>query len=107
MFVHFDRAIEQTGDFTMADGVLKMGTLYISHEVMQHEKWMYDKAITASMAQLSKYMGLDGLLKPSLVRKGDYSLTILDLRVTPTIVTFIGVPGRTRSPIIQELYVKA
>lgn len=106
MFVHFDRAIDPIGDFTMADGVLKMGTLYISHEVLQHEKWMADKAISASITQLSKYMGLDGLLKPSLVRKGDYSLTILDLRVTPTIVTFIGIPSRTRAPIIQELYVK-
>lgn len=89
----------------MADEIFKMGTLFIAKEVLQYEKWMVDLAISAAMSQLAKYKGQDGFLQPSIVRKGDFSLILGPARISPTVVTFIGVPGRARSPIIQELFV--
>lgn len=89
----------------MNDSVLKVGTLYISREVLQHDKWMVDAAITSAMSQLNKYMGLDGYLKSSPVRRGDFSLTIADHKVSPVVVTFIGIPGKARAPIVQEMFV--
>ena len=88
----------------MTEPVLTVGTLYISREVLQYEKWMVDQVISGAMSMLSKYMGLDGFLKPSVGRKGDFSLTICDLKVSPVVVVFIGVPGRSRASIVQELF---
>ena len=89
----------------MEEEVVTIGTLYIAKEVLQHEKWMQDQAISAANSQLTKYFGLDGFLKPSKVRLGDYSLVMADYNVKPVVVNFIGVPGRARASIVQELFV--
>lgn len=89
----------------MAQELIRMGTLFIAKEVLQEEKWLIDQAISAAMAQMTKYKPLHGFLKPSGIRKGDFSLILADYKLTPAIATFIGIPGRTRSPIIEELYV--
>jgi len=91
----------------MVEPFEKLGTLYIAHETMMFEKWMIDQAVSAALTQLKKYKGFDGFLKPSRVRSGDFSLTLARFRVEPFIVTFIGIPGRSKSPIIQELYIKS
>jgi len=91
----------------MDEQILTLGTLYIAKEVLQFEPWLQEQAISAAMTQLKKYMGLDGFLRPSKVRKGDFSLVIADFKVTPIVVNFIGVPGRNRTSIMQELYVKS
>lgn len=90
----------------MDEQVLTIGTLYIAKEVLQNEKWMLDQVITASMLQMRKYLGLDGFLRPSKVRTGDFSLVIADYKVSPIVVNFIGIPGRSRTAIVQELFVK-
>jgi len=89
----------------MADEIFRMGTLWIAKEVLQQEKWMVDAVISASMSQMSKYKPLHGFLKPAQPRSGDFSLMLCDYKLTPAIATFIGIPGRSRSPIIEELYV--
>lgn len=89
----------------MAQQPFKIGTLYISHEVLQHEKWLTDQVISAAMSQLSKYKGQDGFLKPSTVRKGDYSLLLSEGRLSPTVAIWIGIPGKARAAIVQELFV--
>lgn len=91
----------------MAEEILKLGTLYIAHEVLQHEKWIVDQAINASKSQLNKYKGLSGFLKPSPIRTGDFSLVLADYKLDPIVATFIGIPGRQRAAIVQELYVKS
>jgi hypothetical protein len=90
----------------MAEQPPPRGTLYIAKEVLQFDKWMQDQVISAAMQQMNKYKYFDGFLKPSTVRHGDFSLLLADARLIPIIATFIGIPGRSRSPIIQELYVK-
>lgn len=90
----------------MPNEVLTIGTLFVAHECLQHDKWMLDQAISAALLQLNKYKGLDGFLLPSRVRKGDYSLLMAHYSPTPIVVTFLGIPGRAKAPIIQELYVK-
>lgn len=89
----------------MADEMFKMGTLFISKEVLQLENWLQVQVITAAMSQLSKYKGQDGYLRPSPIRTGDFSLLLSRERITPVIATFIGIPGRQKNPIIQELFV--
>lgn len=83
----------------------KLGTLFVSQEVLQLDKWIIDQAISAAMTQLRKYERLHGFLKPSPVRKGDFSLVLGDYKVSPIVATFIGIPGRAKAPIIQELFV--
>ena len=82
-----------------------LGTLFIAKEVLQYEKWIQDQAILAAMQLIKKYKYLDGLLKPSLVRQGDFSLILADLKVSPVVACFIGIPGRAKAPIIEELFV--
>ncbi len=89
----------------MADEILKVGTLFISQNVLHLEKWMQDQVISAAITQLTKYKGLDGYLKTSPVRLGDFSLLLTTQKIRPTIATFIGIPGRLRSPIIEELFI--
>lgn len=89
----------------MAGEEFKVGTLFISHEVLQHEKWLIDAAITAAQVQMRKYKGLHGFLKPSPIRKGDFSLILASYKMSPAVATWIGIPGRTKPPIIQELFV--
>lgn len=91
----------------MAEKPPPRGTLYISREVLQYDKWMQNQTITAAMQQMNKYKYLDGFLKPSVVRHGDFSLVLADTKLIPIIATFIGIPGIARSPIIQEIYVKS
>ena len=83
----------------------KVGTLFISQEVLQHEKWLVDAAIAAAQVQMRKYKGLDGFLKPSHARVGDFSLILAAHEIAPKVATWIGIPGRTKPPIIQELFV--
>lgn len=89
----------------MSDLPPPTGTLYIAKEVLQFDKWIYDQAIAAAMIQINKYKPFDGFLKPAPVRQGDFSLIIADAKLTPLIATFIGIPGRTKAPIVQEMYV--
>lgn len=89
----------------MADVVFKMGTLWISKEVLQVEKWMSDAAISAAMRQLSKYKPLHGFLSTAPPRSGDFSLILCDYKLSPAVATFIGIPGRARAPIVEELFV--
>lgn len=89
----------------MAIEPTRMGTLWISKEVLQKEKWLIDQAISASMIQMKKYKGLHGFLKPSVIRLGDFSLVLCDYKLTPAVATFIGIPGRSRAPIVQELFI--
>lgn len=84
-----------------------LGTLYISNEVLMHDKWIVDQAISAAMSVVKKYKYLDAMLKPSKVRKGDFSLILADLKMSPTVAAFIGIPGRAKAPIIQELFVSS
>ena len=89
----------------MAEIPPKVGTLYIAHEVLQYEKWIADQAIHAAKLLMNKYKWLDGFLKPSPVRQGDFSLILADFKLQPVIASFIGIPGRGKSPIIEELFV--
>ncbi len=82
-----------------------LGTLYIAKEVFQFEKWLSDQAIAAANIQMKKYKVLDGFLKPSPVRQGDFSLVMAIHKVDPVVAAFIGIPGRAKAPIIQELFV--
>ena len=81
------------------------GTLFISKSVMQFDKWLTDQAIAAAEIQMKKYELLDGFLQPSPVRQGDFSLIQAVHKVDPVIASFIGIPGRQKAPIIQELFV--
>jgi len=90
----------------MSNEELKVGTLFVSNEVLQQEDWLVKQAISAAIPLLNKYKGLDGLLKPSRIRKGDFSLVIAELKAEPIIVNFIGIPGKAKAPIVQELFVK-
>lgn len=89
----------------MASEEFKVGTLFISQEVLQHEKWLIDVAIQAAQVQMRKYKGLHGFLKPSPVRVGDFSLILATYKISPAVATWIGIPGRAKAPIIQELFV--
>lgn len=89
----------------MPEQTTPLGTLFIASEVLQHEAWQRNQAISAAITQISKYRPLDGLLIPSSVRSGDYALLLANLKADPKIVSFIGIPGRSRAPIVQELYV--
>lgn len=89
----------------MAEIPPRPGVLYIAHEVLQYEKWITDQAISAAMILMKKYKYLDGFLKPSPVRQGDFSLILADFKLEPVIASFIGIPGRSKSPIIEELFV--
>lgn len=91
----------------MSAEVSKIGTLYLSREVLQFDKWLIDKAIAAAMAKLRKYIGMDGYLRPSESRKGDFSLILGFHKIEPFAAVFIGVPSRARDCIIQELYVRS
>lgn len=88
----------------MADEIFKMGTLFISSDILHLDKWLQDQAISAAMSLLTKYKGQDGYLKSSSVRRGDFSLLLSRIRITPTMAAFIGIPGRAKSPIIEELF---
>lgn len=89
----------------MASEFDKLGTLYISQQVLQHEHWLIDQAISAAMIQMKKFRGHDGFLTPSKVRLGDYSLLMSRERINPVVATWIGIPGKAKAPIIQELFV--
>lgn len=82
-----------------------VGTLFVSVRVLQLEKWLVDQAISAAMMQLKKYKRLDGFLTPSPVRLGDFSLILAEHKITPIIASFIGIPGRSKAAIIEELFV--
>jgi len=88
----------------MADEIFKMGTLYISSDILHLDKWLQDQVIMAAMSLLTKYKGQDGYLKPSPVRLGDFSLLLSRQRITPAMAAFIGIPGRAKSPIVEELF---
>ena len=85
----------------------RKGTLYISYEVLHYEKWIADQAIKAAYTLMNKYEFLDGLLSPSPVRQGDFALILADLKLSPVVACFIGIPGRAKAPIIEELFVSA
>lgn len=89
----------------MATEQFDIGTLFISQEVLQQEKWLVDAAIQAAQLQMRKYKGLHGFLKPSPVRSGDFSLILGTYKTQPAVATWIGIPGRAKAPIIQELFV--
>ena len=72
---------------------------------MQLDKWLSDQAISASMILIKKYKYLDGFLKPSPIRRGDFSLVLADFKLDPVVAGFIGIPGRSKAPIIQELFI--
>lgn len=82
-----------------------IGTLYISREVLQYEKWMVDQAIQASMIIINKYKPFDGFLKPAPIRRGDFSLIIADVKFTPFVAVFIGIPGMQKAAIVEEMFV--
>ena len=82
-----------------------LGTLFISNEVLMLDKWLVDQAISAASMVIKKYKYLDGFLKPSPVRKGDFSLVLAEAKLSPTVAAFIGIPGRAKAPIVQELFV--
>lgn len=82
-----------------------VGILYVSVQVLQLEKWLVDQVISAAMIQMKKYKRLDGFLTPSPVRLGDFSLILAEHRLDPIIATFIGIPGRSKAAIIEELFV--
>ena len=81
------------------------GTLYIAKEVFHFDKWLFDQALAAANIQMKKYKTLDGFLKPSPVRLGDFSLIMAVHKIDPIVASFIGIPGRQKAPIIQELFV--
>jgi len=81
------------------------GTLYIAKEVLQYDKWITDQAISAATILINKYENLDGFLKPSPVRQGDFSLILATHKITPIVAAFIGIPGRAKAPIIEELFI--
>lgn len=89
----------------MSEAPKYVGTLYISQQVLQHEKWLADQAIASATLLMRKYMGLDAILTPSPVRRGDFSLIIADLKVDPIVACFIGIPGRAKPAIVEELFV--
>jgi len=89
----------------MPEDVFKIGTLFISHEVLQQDKWLVEAAIGAAQIQMRKYKGLHGFLKPSPVRLGDFSLILATYKISPAVATWIGIPGKGKAPIIQELFV--
>lgn len=89
----------------MAEQPPPLGTLFIAKEVLQYDKWMVDVALKAADMQMRKYKYLHGFLKPSTVRQGDFSLILADFKLQPVVATFIGIPGRSRAPIVQELFV--
>lgn len=91
----------------MANQFDKIGVLFVSQQVLQHEKWMIDQAIAAAMVQMKQHRGLNGFLTPSTVRLGDYALLMTRERISPAVATWIGIPGKLKSPIIQELFVVA
>lgn len=82
-----------------------MGTLYIAREVLHFDKWMVDQAISASMILLKKYQPFDAFLRAAPVRKGDFSLIIADVKLTPFVAIFIGIPGIAKAPIVEEMFV--
>ena len=88
----------------MSDEIVSVGRLFIAHEVLQNEKWIVDQVVSAAKSQLNKYKPLDGFLTPSSVRTGDFSLVLSNYKPSPIIVEFIGIPGRGRAAIIQELF---
>jgi len=89
----------------MAEKPPPRGTLFIAKEVLQYDKWITDQAISAAMIVINKYEVLDGFLKPSPVRQGDFSLVLATHKIQPIVAAFIGIPGRSKAPIIQELFV--
>jgi len=89
----------------MVDERLQFGTLWIAKEVLQLPKWQQDKAISTSLIHLTKYKGLDGFLKPSPTRQGDFALIISNPKMPPVVAIFIGLPGQARAAIVEELFV--
>ncbi|MBA7699120.1 hypothetical protein ES703_107806 [subsurface metagenome] len=82
-----------------------LGTLFIDRSVLLLDKWLTDQAIAAADIQMKKYKYLDGFLKPSPIRRGDFSFVLADHKVTPIVASFIGIPGIGKAAIIQELFV--
>jgi hypothetical protein len=89
----------------MDEKIEKHGRLFISHEVLQQEKWMVDQVISAAMLELRKYTGYTGYLKSATKRTGDFSLVISNDKLEPALVDFIGIPSKGRAAIVQELFV--
>lgn len=89
----------------MPETPLPSGTLYIARECLLLDDWMISQAITSAVSQMSKLKYLDAFMKPSIVRKGDFSLIQAEHKITPLVASFIGVPGKGKPSIIQELYV--
>lgn len=89
----------------MSNEMFQTGTLWISQAVLHRPKQESDAAISAAKQMMAKYKGLHGFLKTSPVRSGDFSLVLADYRITPAVAVFIGVPGRGKPPIIEELFV--
>lgn len=85
---------------------LPIGTLYISHQTLQHDSREVQSAISAALTLLSKYKGLDAYLRPHPERAGDYALILADHKIDPVVVAFIGVRGRGMSTIVEDLFVK-
>lgn len=83
----------------------RKGELFISKSVLLHEKWLTDQAIAAAEQMMKTYPELDGILRPSPVRLGDFSLVLVIHKLEPIIAAFIGIPGRLKPPIIEELFV--
>lgn len=89
----------------MAEKPPPMGTLYIAREVLQFDKWMVDQAIASAMTLLKKYQPFDAFLRPAPIRRGDFSLIIADVKLTPFVAVFIGIPGMQKASIVEEMYV--
>jgi len=88
----------------MAEEIFKLGTLYISSDILHLDKWLQDQIISAAMTLLTKYKGQDGYLKSTPVRRGDFALLLSRQRITPSMAAFIGIPGIAKPPIIEELF---
>ena len=91
----------------MTEAPIKQGTLFVSLEVLQFEKWLTDQAISAAMSVIKKYKYLDGYLTPSRVRRGDFSLILDKHKTDPVVAAFIGIPGIGKAPIVEELFVSS
>ena len=87
------------------DQLVQPGTLYIASEVLQQEKWIIDQVLAAAKLELRKHIPLDGYLRPTGVRSGDFALVISSTRIGASVVDFIGIPGRQRPAIVQQMYV--
>ena len=83
----------------------KKGTLWISSEVLHQEKWILDQVLSTTRSLMTKYQNLDAFLSSSPVRQGDFSLIFAVSKIDPILAIFIGIPGRQRAAIVEELFV--